>query len=139
MKRNKIRYQSKPKDKVLLVVSGEVHLKYVDDEAIESPAKGDFMVYPYNDSLNSTRLGEYDSTGYVGYFKVDVWDGKQWCLVLLNDIFPHSEHHFAKKERPADTYVVCAEILRGLKGKSLLRRYREHYELDDDTAGTETN
>lgn len=139
MKRNKIRYQAKQKEKVLITLSGKIFLKYVDDEAIEQAGKGDLMLYPYNDSLNSTRLGEYGSTGYVGYFKVDVHDGRQWCLVLLNAIFEHSEHHFAKKERPIDTYGICKEILEGLKGKPLLRTYREHYTLSEDAAGDEEN
>jgi len=137
MKRNKIRYQSKPKDKVYLMPNGRVFLKYVDDESIDRAKKGDLMLYPYNDALNSNRLGEYESTGYVGYFKVDVFDGKQWCLVLVNDIFIHSEQHFSKKERPIDTYAVCKAVLEQLKDKPLLRTYREHYTLSEDAAGDE--
>ena len=140
-KRNKIRYQSKPKDKVIITLTGAIYLRYEDDEAIEQPVKGDVMVYPYNDALNSTRQGDYYSTGFSGYFKVDVFEGNVWCLVLLNDIFPHQEHHFSKSECPIDTFNLCAEILRGLAGKRLVRTYREHYELDmeDDAPPSKEN
>jgi hypothetical protein len=126
-KRNKIRYQSKPKPRVTLALSGKVYLRYVDDEAIAAAGKGDAMVYPYNEALNSLRQGDYGSTGFAGYFKVDVHDGREWRLVLLNDIFPHRENHFSKSEYPIDTYRLCREILEGMQGKTLLRTYREHY------------
>lgn len=129
-KRNKIRYQSKEKPKVSITLTGTVYLKYVDDEAIETPLRGDLLVYPQNDALNSTRLGDYDSTGFVGYFKADVFEGNVWCPVLLTEIFLHREHHFSKTECPIDTYALCADILKALQGRTLTRTYREHYELD---------
>src|SRR5688572_20310955 len=109
-KRNKIRYQSEKKPKVLITLTGKVLLRYVDDEEIEAARKGDLMVYPNNEALNSTRLGDYESTGFSGYFKVDVHDGRQWQPVIISDIFPAHENHFAKSERPMDTYSVCSEF-----------------------------
>lgn len=134
-KRNKIRYQSKDKPKVSLTLSGNVYLEYVDDEALEQPAKGDLKVYPFNDLLNGPRAGEYESTGFTGYFKADVYDGWGWRLVLLGDIFPHHENHFSKSERPIDTYALCRGLLAQLAGKQLVRTYREHYELEDAAEG----
>lgn len=131
-KRNKIRYQSTPKEKKLITLSGQVFLQYADDEAIEKAEKGDLMLYPYNEALHTTRQGDYGSTGFSGYFKVDVSDGKQWCLVQTGALFPHNEHHFAKSERPIDTYALCAEIVRGFAGRALVRIYREHYELEEN-------
>jgi hypothetical protein len=130
-KRNKIRYQSKAKDKVCITLTGQVYLQYEDEEAIEQARKGDLLVYPFDDALSSTRQGDYYATGFSGYFKVNVFEGNVWCLVLVNDIFPHSEHHFSKKECPIDTYRLCAKILRSLAGKTLVRSYREHYALED--------
>lgn len=130
-KRNKIRYQSTPKEKKTLTLSGQVFLQYVDNEAIEKAEKGDVLLYPYNESLNTTRQGDYGSTGFAGYFKVDVSDGKQWCLVHTGGLFPHNEHYFAKSECPIDTYNLCAELLRALAGRTLVRTYREHYELEE--------
>jgi len=131
MKRNKIRYQSKPKEKILIALSGTVYLQYRDEEAIAQAVKGDLLVHPYNDALQTTRQGDYNSTGFSGYFKVDVHDGKDWRPVLPGDIFPGREHHFAKSECPVDTYELCAAMLRALTGKALRRTYREHYELED--------
>ncbi len=133
MKRKKA-YQSKDRPAKELVLTGNVYLRYEDDEAIASAVKGDVVVYPVNDSLNGPRLGAYDETGFVGYFKAEVFDGASWCLVRLNEIFPNKEHHFSKKERPRDTYALCADILNALKGKTLLRTYREHYDLSEHAA-----
>lgn len=130
-KRNKIRYQSKNKPKILLALSGKVYLEYVDDEALACPQKGDLKVYPYNDLLQGVRRGDYESSGFTGYFKADVYDGWGWKLVLLNNIFPNQENYFAKSERPIDTYRLCNEILVSWAGKSLQRTYREHYEPED--------
>lgn len=127
-KRNKIRYQSHEKPRVELTLTGNVYLQYVDDEALQSPQKGDLMVYPFNDALHTARMGDYGSTGFTGYFKADVYDGWGWRLVLLGDIFTHQENHFAKSERPIDTYGLCREILLSWAGKKLQRTYREHYE-----------
>ena len=130
MKRNKIRYQSKPVARIEIVCTGNAFLRHVDDDAIATAQKGDFQLYAYNEGLNGNRLGEYEATGLSGYFKIDVYDGKKWCLVLLNDIFPHRENHFSKKEYPIDTYGLCKELVQALKGRILLRTYREHYELE---------
>ncbi len=130
-KRNKIRYQSKPKVRIPIVLTGKAYLLYVEDEALQTPAKGDLMVYPQNDALHSLRQGDYYSTGFSGYFKVDVWDGKQWCAVIIQGIFPDGEHRFTKKECPIDTYAVCKEILVKLAGSTLVRTYREHYEPEE--------
>lgn len=130
-KRNKIRYKSAPIERKAITLSGEVYLQYEDDDAIEQAKKGDLKLYPMNDSLNGMRLGEYGSTGFSGYFKVDVYDGRQWCLLLLNDIFMHRENHFSKSERPIDTYGFCAEILKSRAGSNVVRTYREHYMPED--------
>jgi len=130
-KRNKIRYQSKQKDPVIITLTGNVYLRYEDEEAIESAHKGDLLVYPCNDALNSTRQGDYYSTGFSGYFKVDVFEGNVWCPIIMTTVFPANEHHFGKKECPIDTYRLCLDMLKALAGRRLTRTYREHYELED--------
>lgn len=132
MKRNKIRYQSEVKNRPVITLTGKAYLLYVDDEAMESAQKGDLMIYPENDALRSNRMGEYGATGFSGYFKLDVCDGKDWCALLLNDIFPQKENHFSKTERPIDTYQVCREVVANLAGRKVMRTYREHYELQED-------
>jgi len=132
MGKRKVTYQSKEKTKVTMVLTGRIFLQYVDDEIALEAQKGDLLVYANNEALHTTKLGEYDSTGFTGYFKVDVSDGKVWQPLIINDVFKHNENHFAKTERPIDTYNICFEILRGLEGRVLNRTYREHYELAED-------
>ncbi len=129
-KHNKVRYQAKEKTKVTIILTGEIFLQYVDDEEAQHASKGDLLVYPFNEALNTTRQGDYEATGFSGYFKVDVSDGKEWQPLLLNEIFKNNEQHFSKSERPIDTYNLCEEILRGFAGATIVRTYREHYELD---------
>lgn len=126
MKR-KITYKAKPIVKILLPLTGNIYLQYEDEDAIAAAVKGDLMLHPRCDALHTTRQGDYFSTGMAGYFKIDVYDGREWRAVLINEIFPHREHHFSKTECPIDTYELCKEILATYAGKNLQRTYREHY------------
>lgn len=129
-KHNKKRYQAKAKPKKTLVLTGTVYLMFRDDGQYETMAKsGDLLVYPSCEPLHTVRQGEYDATGFVGYFKVDICDGRQWLPVLLNDIFDGREHHFSKYDCPSDVYALCEERLQSLTGRALERTYREHYSL----------
>ncbi len=136
-KRNKLRYQVKQKPQITLAMSGEVYLEYVDDDALASPKKGDVKFYPYNEALNSTRVGDYESTGFAGYFKADIYDGWGWRLLLLNDIFLQQENYFAKTERPIDTYRLCREIFLAEPNRMFERTYREHYQPLKNESGEE--
>ena len=129
MKRNKIRYKSEVKEEKLITLTGVVFLMFRDEEELLQAQKGDVLVHPQNDALHTTRQGDYGSSGFAGYFKVDVCDGKEWCPVSLPELFPDREHHFSKTEYPIDTFGVCEERLQSLSGQSLRRTYREHYEL----------
>lgn len=133
-KRNKIRYQSIPKKRVEIILTGKVYLMFRDEDEIATASKGDLLVFPNNEALHTNRQGEYESTGFVGYFKVDVCSGKEWLPVLTQSIFPEHENYFSKTERPIDTFTLIAGILEGMKEKTLLRTYREHY-VPEDAAG----
>lgn len=130
-KRNKLRYQVKDKPKVSITLTGKIFLQYVDDEEAVLAQKGDLLIYPNNEALNTTQQGEYIKTGFSGYFKVDVSDGKTWQPLLLNDIFANNENHFSKNEKPIDTYNLCTEILRAKTGATITRTYREHYRIEE--------
>lgn len=130
-KQNKIRYQVKEKKRVTIVMTGVNFLQYVDDEAAQLAQKGDLLIYPHNEALHTNRLGEYGSTGFTGYFKADIFDGKTWQPLLLKDIFQNNEQYFSKSERPIDTYKLCSGILSGKAGASVVRTYREHYQLEE--------
>ena len=128
-KRNKVRYVSKPKDRKTLVLTGKVFLKYEDEDTdISTAVKGDLMCYPCYELDNIFSQIGYEKLGHAGYFKVDVFEGNVWCLVLINDFFPHKEHHFSKTERPIDTFQLIGGILVALEGTTLERTYREHYQ-----------
>lgn len=132
-KRNKIRYTAEVKNRKKLVLTGNVFLRYEDEEDEISHARpGDLLVYPQNDALNTTRQGDYRANGFSGYFKVDIAEGKIWCPLLLNGIFDHKENHFSKTEYPIDTFQLCGEMLVALAGRTVTRTYREHYELIEE-------
>jgi hypothetical protein len=129
MGKRKITYTAKPVRRIEIILTGKVLLQFRDEEEVAENNKGDLLVFPECEALHTTRQGQYDQIGFSGYFKVDVFDGKDWQPVILNDIFKR-ENHFSKTERPIDTYAICEEILEALKGRILLRTYREHYELE---------
>lgn len=128
-KKNKIRYTAEQKIRPEITLTGNVYLQYRDDEEVEQNQRGDLLVYAECRQLHTNYFAQYDATGFTGYFKVDVYDGKEWQAVILNEIFEHHEHHFSRTEKPIDTFNLCREMLTALKGRTLMRTYREHYEL----------
>lgn len=134
-KHNKKRYQRELKPQPKIELSGAVYLQYRDAEEIEAAKKGDLQFMPCADALHTTRQGDYWSTGIAGYFKLDVFDGKNWQPVILTSIFDHRENYFSKSECSIDTFELCAGIVRAIKGKELIRTYREHYTLHEADQG----
>ncbi len=132
-KRHKRRYQSAPVNTPKIILTGRVWLQY-REEPEDQPEKGDMLVFPSAEALNTIRQGEYDSTGVAGYFKVDVWDGKQWCPIILDSLFDTKQHYFRKHECPIDTYELIAPLLKSYSGREIQRTYREHYTLLTDAA-----
>ena len=129
MKRNKIRYKSEVKEYKYISLTGVVFLMFRDDIEMLQAKKGDVMMHPQNEALHTTRQGDYENNGFSGYFKLDVCDGKEWCPVILPEIFTDKENHFSKTEYPIDTFGLCEDHLKTLTGKRLRRIYREHYEI----------
>lgn len=128
-KHNKKRYQREDKPKKLITLSGQIFLAYEDDEAIAAAKKGDIKCFASCRELHEQYQGAYEYTGFTGFFKLDVYDGYAWKPVVLSEIFPDREHYFTKSECPIDTYRICKEKLQALKGRQLMRTYREHFEL----------
>lgn len=127
---NKKHYQAKTKQEKRLTLTGKIFLMYRDEEEETNRAQaGDLLVYPSCEPLHTIRQGDYEGTGVAGYFKADISDGRNWCALLVHDIFTDREHHFSKYERPMDTFTLCEEMLTALKGRQVKRTYREHYEL----------
>lgn len=134
MSKRKKTYQSKGNIFPVLILSGNVYLKFEDEEKITTPQKGDLMVYLSSDSDPRTLvMGEYGSKGLTGFLKADVWDGKQFCPLDIHDFFPDRENYYRKSELPIDTYNLCAPLLRLKAGATLKRTYREHYSLSEES------
>ena len=134
-KRNKIRYQSKGNQYPALTVTGRVFLRHADDEIMHEAQKGDIQIYLSTDSiLHNTHLGNYEAVGFEGYLKADIFDGKGWKPLSLEEVFPGRKHYFSKRERPLDTYHVCLGALQDLKGMEAMRTYREHYRIEERQA-----
>lgn len=132
----KIRYQSKGNPFPPLEATGAVWLKYEEEgEAQEHPQKGDMRMFLNDDATNKERVeADYYSLGHAGYLKAEIYDGKKWCLVVMDGLLPDKINHFSKKEQPAATYLVCKDEMEALGGRKFERIYREHYELleEDD-------
>ncbi len=129
-KRNKIRYTAKPVERIEIVLSGKSWLQFSDEDINDHAVKGDVLFYAHYSGQNAPAEARYDVVGFVGYLKMDVYDGRKWCPLLPAGIFEQSEHHFSKRERAFDTYQLCREIIDAMKGRIVLRTYREHYTLD---------
>jgi hypothetical protein len=137
-KHNKKYYQREVKKRPIIECTGNAYLQYAHEDEIGSAIKGDLKLHPSVEALHTIRQGDYWSTGNAGYFRVDVYDGREWRPVVLDELFPDREHHFRKTECPIDTFNLCAELLAAYAGKQLIRTYREHYEvLTNDTADSD--
>jgi hypothetical protein len=126
-KRNKVRYNSKGNQFPPIIMTGKVFLRHHDEEAIGAAQKGDLLIFLSTDILLGSRLGNYEATGLEGYLKADVFDGKAWRPLSLEEFFPGREYYFGKRERPSDTYRLCLGTLTSSEGVRLMRTYREHY------------
>jgi hypothetical protein len=130
-KHNKKRYQATLKPTHPIELSGRVFLMYRDEELMERADKGDLLAYPSTKELHDVYQGSYDVTGFDGYFRIDVYNGKEWLPVVLQSLFPKREHYFGKHECAIDVYEMIVPILAEFKGRTVERKYREHYELAD--------
>lgn len=116
------------KDIKKLVFSGNIWLLFEDEEHIETPNTGDIFMYLNIDTMkNLPYKGQYYSAGNVGYFKADIYDGRFWKPLLVNEFFEEKENYFSKKNYPIHAYNLCCEILLKFKDEPVYKTYREHY------------
>ena len=131
-KRNKLRYQSQGNVFPTIMLTGKFYVRHIDIEADQSldAEKGDLHLFLSTDSLlYNTHVGDYEAMGNEGYLKADVFDGRGWKPLSLEEFFPGREQYFGKRERPGDTVAFCKPVFAGLKGVEVMRTYREHYVL----------
>lgn len=123
--------RGQPKNTKSLIISGNIYLKYEDDEQLATPEKGDIYLYLNTENTFKTLIkGDYFNKGYAGYFKADIFDGKEWQLLNIGEFFEFKEHHFTKSECSIDTYKLCVELLAPFAGNEVYKGYRGgHYSL----------
>ena len=128
MGKPKKRYQSKGNTYPTITLTGRSYLlhRYENDGA--PLEKGDVLFYLHTDTIGREQDNPgYEDVGGAGYLKAMVYDGKDWQYLIMDDVFAEREHHFSKKERPLDTYAICAEVVKEAAGTVLQRTYRLHY------------
>ena len=138
VKRIPRRYRSKEATVSAFVLSGKIFLKHEEEAAIAAGKRGDIYCYLHFERADRGKtIPDYRCSGHAGYIKMMVHDGKDWKPLLAEGFFPDREHHFSKKERPWDTFLLCQELLEQQAGTSLQRTYREHYEIVPDVMEAE--
>ena len=119
-----------------LTLSGNVYLKYRDEEEISKPQVGDIYLYLHNEEeLYPIILNEYQSKGYKGYFKPKIYDGRDWCFIDSLDFFEDRLHQFSKTDICFYTFELCQDRLIQAAGTKVYRTYREHYSTYIHEAG----
>ena len=134
----RLRYQSQGNTFARIALTGAVALKYVEDERLETPAKGDMMLYLSCENNPSLEPWNFERTGRAGYLRADVHDGRTWRPLSLEEFFDDREYFFSKSERAIDTALLCRGALEGFAGRQLMRTYREHYVLEPEGQAEET-
>lgn len=120
-----------------LFLTGNVYLKYEDEEQMAAPEKGDIFMYLNTENTTKVAIkGDYFRTGYAGYFKADIFDGKEWQLLNIGEFCEDKENYFTKSECSIDTYHFCSELLRQKEGAEVFKGYRGgHYSLYQHVPG----
>ncbi len=143
--RRKKRYRSKPNPWPKIIMTGRAGLKYWEEYSLEKLEAGDLQFFMFTCTMGREEEEPgYDHIGGSGYIKARVYDGKEWQVLIMDDLFPDRVHHFSKKEMPLDTFILCREAVEKLAGTKLQREYRMHYgpvpyadQEDDDESEAE--
>ena len=110
-----------------IYLTGKVYIKYIDDD---SPNQGDMRLYLFNDST-SPFPGDYENTSFSGYLKAEIFDGKFWKLLDLEEFLENREYKYSKRQRPLDTANFCRDLLSQFSGEQVFRTYRGHFTRDE--------
>ena len=139
--KRKKRYQSKGNPYPPVKLTGRCRLLHWEESYFDDLMLGDLKLFMHRDSLGRERDDPgYEFTGGTGYLKVEIYDGKAWQPVIMDDVLPGREHHFSKTEAPLDTYLLCADLVTQLKDSFMRRTYRSHYEpISDEEAAAYDN
>ncbi|MDX1923671.1 MAG: hypothetical protein SFT91_00295 [Rickettsiaceae bacterium] len=112
-----------------ITLTGKVYLKYEYEEGSE--IKGDLRLVLHNDAT-TTFPGDYEYSKLSGYFKGEVFDGKFWQLMHLDEFLDTRDYKFAKNQRPIDTAILCQDLLsQNARDIEVFRSYRGHYTREE--------
>ena len=107
-----------------IVLTGKVYIKYCDEAA--TLRKGDLRLFLHNDTI-ATFTGDYENSSYSGYLKAEVYDGKHWQMIDMDEFFENREYKYGKRQKPFDTAILCREVLSRFQGEEIHRTYRGHF------------
>ncbi|MCC2646551.1 MAG: hypothetical protein K0R02_616 [Rickettsiaceae bacterium] len=113
-----------------IITSGNVYIKYEDEDCIAKAQIGDIKLYLNNDAT-STIVGDYENMKFSGYFKCKIFDGLVWHHMDITEICTRGENKFAKKQKPIDTAYLCKSIIEQHKGTILNKTYRGHFSIKE--------
>jgi hypothetical protein len=112
-------------------LTGRVFLAFSNEYTTNLPLKGDLLLYRNTDMVGAAGVvqGEYTQLGHAGYFRADIYDGNEWQHIDLDEFMEDRVHHFSKKERPLDVFLLLKPLLEAFKSTPVYRSYRNHYTL----------
>ena len=110
-----------------IILSGIVYLEIEDEEKILAAQKGDIQLKMEIDAQNYENIGNYRVSGFKGYFRLNVYDGRDWFHLSSPEFFEAKENNFSKNEYPYDCFLYCHRFLEKFKGDVLYKSYRDHY------------
>lgn len=119
-----MRGQDKPAKS--LTLSGNIYLLNHDESTSITLQKGDLRCYLSTDCKSDTK-SRYQQKGQKGFFKAEIYDGREWHLIDTIDFFECKENYYSKNEIPIHTYTLCKEIFLAKSGTILYKTYRNHY------------
>jgi hypothetical protein len=120
--------RGREKNRKSIKLSGRVYLKYIDDDFIDSPKEGDIFLYLNNDAeKHILNKNSYLKKGKKGFFKGEIYNGREWCLLDLPDFFEEKENYFSKSEKSIFAYDLCKTILGTKENIEVYKTYRNHY------------
>ncbi|NDB83404.1 MAG: hypothetical protein EB127_11845 [Alphaproteobacteria bacterium] len=111
-----------------ITLTSNVFIKYIDDQ---NPVQGDLRLLMHDDAI-SPFPGDYNYCNMSGYFKGEVFDGKFWQFINLDEFLNNREYKYPKKQLPIHTALLCKELLeKASKELNMFRTYRGHYTIHE--------
>ncbi|MDX1916613.1 MAG: hypothetical protein SFT68_01335 [Rickettsiaceae bacterium] len=111
-----------------LVLTGNIYIKYIDDQELR---QGDLRLLMHDDATTAFP-GDYENQTMSGYIKAEVFDGKFWQLINLDEFLENREYKYTKKQKPIDTANFCKELLENnSEGVEMFRTYRGHFTKEE--------